>query len=237
MTMMRSTELDARYSIPVKKLEDWNRVSSPKKVIELHRSLFKSELLFHSAETFLKDVLRKALLNKETSLPWEDALDRVAQQDSHLADLDFEHLVELYLRHNPGFFRIEGNTLIPTSTIHAGLTGTPPEVLYFGTNLSTATSILNHGLLGHRSPKVTVTSDRGIACSRAQHFARTNDSTPCLVTIQAKEAHEKGTTFWIGERPGLYLAEYIDKAFVSMEELVPDSVEDTGSIPPRKFSR
>jgi hypothetical protein len=184
----------------------------------LNRSHFQSEAHYILAERILKSLMTykiEAPRTEEGGVTVFDALDAIANGDPSLEYLDFEHLSEIYLRHYPQTFSIEGDYLIPTRPPTAGLPVTPPDTLYFGTLRSIANLAAQKGLLSSHHPHVVVTSDRSLAEKRAYDFARDKEGvSPALLIVDAAAAYASGTLFLGGDKSHLFKAEHISRNFL-----------------------
>ena len=183
----------------------------------LRRSLFSDETLYLKAEQAILGVFDKT---SQREIPLETIYDEVQKEVGDSFLVDFEHIVEVYLRHTPSTFLIDGDSLKSLKPQNAGMPAEPPETLYFGTTSSVASQALVHGLRSLRGQWVIVTADREVAVSRAFTFAKECDTEPSLITIEASRASKEfDVTFLLGDRDNLYKAEYIGALFLSVETL------------------
>jgi hypothetical protein len=154
------------------------------------------------------------------SVPIDCMLDFLASSDDSLGQVDFEHLVELYLRTTDPLFTIEGNDLVPVLPVNKGSIVTPPDVLYFGTHSAIALQAQVGGLKSIHSSLVVMTDRKDLAVVRAKKFSRERKgSRPILVVIDAKRASASGVEFLVGDKRSLYLASHIDRLFLDLEEV------------------
>lgn len=183
----------------------------------LRRSLFSDESLYLKAEQAILDVFDKT---SQREIPLNIIYDEVQKEVGDSFLVDFEHIVEVYLRHTPSTFLIDGENLKSLRPQNAGMPVVPPDTLYFGTTSSVASQALVHGLRSLRGQCVIVTADREVAVSRATLFAKECATEPCLITIDASRAFKEfAVIFQMGDRDNLYKAEYIGALFLSVETL------------------
>lgn len=183
----------------------------------LRRSLFSDDTLYQKAEKAILDVFDKT---SQREIPLETFYDEIQKEIGDSFLVDFEHIVEVYLRHSPSTFLIDGANLKSLRPQNAGMPVEPPETLYFGTTSSVASQALVHGLRSLRGQCVIVTADREVAVSRALTFAKECATEPSLITIEASRASsEFAVTFLMGDRDNLFKAEYIGALFLSVENL------------------
>jgi hypothetical protein len=164
-----------------------------------------------------------SIMNPETVPPAgvsiNKVLDEVSASDKDLASMDFEHLVEVYLRHSPSTFAIQGDVLTPIRPVTAGAPVTPPSVLYFGTTYDVANMSTERGLSSMRSSHVVLTEDYDVAVSRSMEFAAQSSTAPFLITVDAEQAHKQGVVFLGGDRAGLYKTPLIESCYLHISEV------------------
>lgn len=100
----------------------------------IYRSHFPSEAQYLDAERLIKSLMGykiQAERDKEGRVMIDEVLDVLVREDQNLGFVDFEHLSEIFLRHNPVMFYIQGEYLVPSRPATAGLPIDPPDTLYF----------------------------------------------------------------------------------------------------------
>jgi RNA:NAD 2'-phosphotransferase (TPT1/KptA family) len=189
----------------------------------IYRSHFPSEAQYLDAERLIKSLMGykiQAERDKEGRVMIDEVLDVLVREDQNLGFVDFEHLSEIFLRHNPVMFYIQGEYLVPSRPATAGLHIDPPDTLYFGTISSVSSLAQQKGLMSLHNSHVIVTSDREIAVKRAKEFSeKTANSYPSLVIVDAKAAKSAGTIFLGGDKSHLYKSEHISRTYISVEDV------------------
>lgn len=192
----------------------------------LNRSLFKSLEHFLKAHKLVESILQGKIGNvpipEDGAVPFDHVLDLVVERDNTLDYMDFEHLVELYLRHAPLLFEIDGENLVSLRPSNCGETVEPPEVLYFATVNGVADRVVEHGLQSQKHPFVIMTNSKQAAIKRAHRFSANIKDGPALVLVRALEAHNSGTEFTVGNREGLFLTARVSSDFLSIEAITPE---------------
>lgn len=184
----------------------------------LRRSCFTTERLYCKAEAIALSVMNPSAADP-AGVPIPKVLDAIAASDKDLANVDFEHLVEIFLRHSPSTFLIQGDLLVPIRPVTAGTPVTPPSLLYFGTTYDVANMSTERGLSSMRSTHVVLTDDYDVAVSRSMEFAAQSSTQPFLITVDARQAHNDGVVFLGGDRAGLYKAPLIEARYLSIQEV------------------
>jgi len=196
---------------------------SPVTARNIYRSHFPSESQYLDTERLLKSLMGykiPAQRDKEGRVKIDEVLNVLVREDQNLGFVDFEHISEVFLRHNPVMFYIQGDYLAPSRPATAGLPIDPPDTLYFGTISSVSSLALQKGLMSLHNSHVIVTSDREIAIKRALEFSeKTADSYPSLIVVDAKAAKNAGTLFLGGDKSHLYKSEHISRTYISVEDV------------------
>lgn len=182
------------------------------------RSLFKeydhylvtSKLL----ETILSWKYPDLLPDDKGQVPIDKVIEVLSSESEEFDYIDFEHIVEIYMKHDPYLFAIEGENLISSRPFNAGKEVEPPEHLFFGTIEGVAERAVVRGLMSQKHPYVILTENFKSAANRAIGFTRGSRDTACVLKVNAKEAHEAGTEFLMGNKSSLYLAVHINKKFI-----------------------
>lgn len=192
----------------------------------LARSLFKEESHYHSAEKILEAALSNKIPSKpeaDGSLHIFEALDILSREDENLDYLNYNHLIEVYLRHSPIMFYIRSDEkedfLVSMRPKTAGLPIVPPDVLYFGTLSGVAGQAMSRGLTSNKHACVILTDDRDQAEARAYGFSKEKDAPPALIIVDAKSAVKNGTCFLGGDREHFYKTELISRAYLTRVDL------------------
>lgn len=189
----------------------------------VHRSLFKHVDHYLKADRLLDGILQGRVgslrVDEEGRVPLDKVLDVLCDENKALGYVDFEHLVELYLRQTPAYFLLDGDDIVSLKPSDCGKPSEPPDTLYFGTVQGVATRALEQGLQSLKHPHVVLTSDIDSATRRAVQFAESTSDDPVLLKIDASQAHECGVEFVVGNRKGLYMATHISRRYITSETL------------------
>ena len=91
----------------------------------------------------------------------------------------------------------------------AKMPGVPPPVLFHGTAAAAVPAILATGLRPMQRQYVHLSVDKETAHS----VGRRKSPVVAVLTIRARQAHARGTQFWIGNEK-VWLAEHVSPAFI-----------------------
>jgi RNA:NAD 2'-phosphotransferase (TPT1/KptA family) len=187
----------------------------------LARSLFQKYEEYSEAERLLIGVLEgkvgKVKLKKDSNgaANYCDVLDIMEQENLYLSYLGYEHVVEIFLRHTPVMFKLDGDFLVSAKAKDAGKDIMPPELLFFGTVAGVANKAVNKGLISKRHPYIILQSDRIVATKTAEAFSQESGDDPVVIEIRAMEACKSGTPFLLGNREGQYMTEYVSRNYLN----------------------
>lgn len=197
------------------------------------RTLFKSASHLQCAERMVASVMRGEIkrvpLDDNRSAHFGTILDYISEENLELDYLDYEHMVEIYLKHTPNLFLFEGENLISLLPPGAGSKVEPPSKLYFGTLRKVADSSMKQGLRSLKYPQLILTENESAAAYRARKFVKydaPNSDTPVIIEVDAAAAYAAGTEFFQGDRDGLYATAEVSRKFLTVHELMPDFKND-----------
>ena len=183
------------------------------------RTLFHSYEDYQEAERLLLGILEgkigKIRRNNDGSIVYDDILDMLENENTYLSYLGYEHLVELFLKHNPQAFKLDGDLIVPFKACLSTKDVEPPEYLYFGTVSGVADKAANKGLSSKRHPYIILQSDFTVAEKTAESFGLESGDLPVVITIRALEAKKNGVEFLLGHREGQYMTEYVSRTYLS----------------------
>lgn len=198
----------------------------------LNRSLFKSPAAYSDAEKLISRILKgqigdSSIYREDRGVHYEDILGIIQEENSYLGYINFDHLIEVYLRHYPQTFKIDDDFLVPVVEENKDTEVEPPELLYFGTSGEVAMKALNKGLQSNRHPFLILTSSYDIAERKADSFADQCGDTPVVITVDAAKAYEDNVSFFTGTSDQAFLVEYISKKYIEL----PEGFEPEGVLP------
>jgi len=188
----------------------------------IQRSLFRSEEHYVKAEKMLDGVLTgkigDAPMGDNGEIAFSTVLDIMGDENKALDYMDYEHLVELYLRHSPLFFNLAGDDIVSLRPANFEKPVVPPDTLYFGTVRGVAQRALEQGLESRKHPHVVLTSDITAAVRRSHQFSMSTKDEAVLLTVDAGRAYKDGKEFLVGNRSGLYMATHISRKYLTYDD-------------------
>lgn len=192
---------------------------SPRPSLSISRSMFPSFDSYKDAERLVLGIVEGKIgepkREKDGSINYGEVLDVVDAENIDLKYMGYEHIVEIFLRHSPSIFALDGDNLISTRQLGAGNSIEPPELLYFGTVFGVAAQAYGKGLQSKRHPYVILQTSLEAATASANVFSQNTNDKAVVITVQAKQAYAKGVKFFQGNREGQIMTEYISRGFLT----------------------
>lgn len=194
---------------------------SPRPQLTLSRSMFPSYDSYMDAERLVLGIVEGKIgepkREKDGSVNYGEILDVVDAENIDLKYMGYEHIVEIFLRHSPSVFALDGDNLVSTRPVGAGNNMEPPELLYFGTVFGVAAQAYGKGLQSKRHPYVILQTSLDAATASAKIFSQNTNDKAVVIVVQAKQAYAKGVKFLQGNREGQVMTEYISRGFLSFD--------------------
>lgn len=186
------------------------------------RSLFSNQDQYQEAERMTLHILNGKIgqLTKdaEGSVDYAEVLEIIDSENIELKFMNYEHLVEIFLRHTPFAFRmVDGDRIQLIRPEGAGQPVEPPEFLYFGTVMGVACKAFGKGLQSRRHPYVILQESKEAATLNAKSFSEETKDTAVVITIKALQASQAGTKFIKGNRDGQVMTEHISRTHLKFE--------------------